>query len=284
MDEQQLTGDKQDMTVCIAAICESGRAIVLAADAMITGEDLKIEYEFGSPKIKQLTSNCAVAAAGDATMETDLLRMVHNAISELKAPSMDMIVQRTRETYRALRTRALEDQILLPHGLESMDRFYETQSTMLEPMAKSIFNDIKEFDLELDMIIACVEKDGAHIALIQDPGTASTWDELAYNAIGSGYAHAETTLILRDYDPACSLAEALLSVYTAKKAAEKAPGVGQRLTHMAVVDDHSVTMLTEQQVKQIDVVYQERTAELRSWEKEKDWVSRLADLRSELKP
>lgn len=271
------------MTVCIAAICEAGKAIVLAADAMITGEDLMIEYEFGSPKIKQLTDNCAVAAAGDASMETDLLRTVRKAISELKAPSMEMIVEKTREVYHALRTRAMEDQILLPHGLESMDKFYETQKTMLEPVAKSIFNDIEDFDLELDLMIASVDRDGAHIVVIEDPGTASTWDELAYNAIGSGYAHAETTLIMRDYDPLWSLAEALLSVYTAKKAAEKAPGVGQRLTHMAVVDDHSVTMLTEEQVRQIDVVYQERVTELRAWEKEKDWVSGLADLASALK-
>ncbi len=88
---------------------------------------------------------------------------------------------------------------------------------------------------------------------------------------------------MRDYDPSWSLAEALLSVYTAKKAAEKAPGVGQRLTHMAVVDDHSVTMLTEEQVRRIDVVYQERVTELRAWEKEKDWVSGLADLASAVK-
>ncbi len=141
------------MTVCIAAICEAGKAIVLAADAMITGEDLMIEYEFGSPKIRQLTDNCAVTAAGDATMETDLLRMVRKAISELKAPSMEMIVEKTREVYHALRTRAMEDQILLPHGLESMDKFYETQKTMLEPVAKSIFNDIEDFDLELDLMI-----------------------------------------------------------------------------------------------------------------------------------
>jgi 20S proteasome alpha/beta subunit len=271
------------MTVCIAAICEAGKTIVLAADTMITGEDLMIEYEFGSPKIKQLTNNCAVAAAGDATMETDLLRMARQTISELKAPSMDTIVDKTIQTYRALRAKAIEDQILLPHGLESMAKFYETQKTMLEPMAKSIFNDIEEFDLDLDLLIASVDEEGGHITVIEDPGTATTWDELAYHAIGSGYAHADTTLIMRNYDPACSLAEALLSVYTAKKAAEKAPGVGQKMTHMAIVNHHSVTMLNEEQVKQIDVVYQEQTTEFLAWEKEKDWVSKLADLSSTLK-
>ena len=263
------------MTVCIAAICESGKAMVLAADAMITGEDLMIEYEFAASKLKQLTKNCVVAAAGNANLETDLIRMVRQAISELKAPSRDKVIEKTRQTYRALRERAIEDQILLPKGIESMAKFYDTQKSMLEVVAKAAYKEIEEFDLELDLIIASVDSDGVHITVVEDPGVATTWDDLSYHAIGSGYTHADTTLIIQDYDASCSLPEALLSVYTAKKAAEKAPGVGRKITHMAVIHKDGVIMLADEQVKKIDEVYQERTAALKNWERDKNWTSKL---------
>jgi hypothetical protein len=43
------------MTVGIGVICEGGKAVVVAADRMITSETPNAEYEVRAKKIKRLT-------------------------------------------------------------------------------------------------------------------------------------------------------------------------------------------------------------------------------------
>ena len=266
------------MTVCIVAICGSGEAVVLATDAMITGEDLMIEYEFPVKKFRVLTDTCVVAAAGNAHVETDLLEAVRNAISNLKSPSRDTIVSTIEKSYQSLRKKAIEDELLRPRGFEGLREFHEMQQSLLEPIAKELQEAIDDFDLEIDVIVALVDENGAHIMEIEDPGTSTTWTELIFNAIGSGYKHAVTTMIIEDYRPSHTLPEALLSVYAGKKAAEKAPGVGHNVTHMCVVRSEGVTILSDEQVERIDQVYKSRSDAIRKLNEENMWHSKLNDL------
>lgn len=51
----QETDRKVSMTVCIAAVCESGSKIVVAADRMMTyRQPLNLEFETEEQKIEQL--------------------------------------------------------------------------------------------------------------------------------------------------------------------------------------------------------------------------------------
>ena len=43
------------MTICIAAICEQGSALVLGTDSMITNEGLSIEFEHPGKKMTPLS-------------------------------------------------------------------------------------------------------------------------------------------------------------------------------------------------------------------------------------
>lgn len=74
------------MTVCIAAICGGGTAIVVAADRMITASYPPVEFEHDVPKLEGLGSSCVALTAGDALAHIDLFRSAKEALGALSAP------------------------------------------------------------------------------------------------------------------------------------------------------------------------------------------------------
>ena len=54
------------MTVCIAAVCQSGKAVVVASDRMFTFQGLSVEIETAEKKIERLGAKCVALAAGNS--------------------------------------------------------------------------------------------------------------------------------------------------------------------------------------------------------------------------
>jgi hypothetical protein len=113
-----------------------------------------------------------------------------------------------------------------------------------QPMIyQQILVQTNQFNLTVDLIIAGCDTAGAHIFYVGHPGTLFNLDKLGYNAVGSGAVHAVTSLSLGGHTPKSSLVETLSSVYTAKRAAEVAPGVGKE-TELAVISKAEVWVCT----------------------------------------
>ncbi len=82
------------------------------------------------------------------------------------------------------------------------------------------------YDYGLEVLVAGVDSDGAHIYKIDNPGTAECFDTIGYHAIGSGEPHAIYSLVDAGHTHAATLQQTMWSVFEAKKLAERAPGVG----------------------------------------------------------
>jgi ATP-dependent protease HslVU (ClpYQ) peptidase subunit len=52
------------MTVCIAALCDNARKVVIASDRMLTGGD--VEFEQDIRKFERITDGCIALSAGSA--------------------------------------------------------------------------------------------------------------------------------------------------------------------------------------------------------------------------
>lgn len=83
------------------------------------------------------------------------------------------------------------------------------------------------YDYELEVLIAGVDNDGAHIYAVYNPGTSECFDSIGHHAIGSGEPHATFSLVEGSHCHGATLQEAMWSVFEAKRRAEKAPGVGE---------------------------------------------------------
>src|SRR5262245_36543401 len=72
--EAYVTVVSSPMTVCIAAICENGKMIVVAADRMFTASaPLNLEFEPPISKIELLSSRCVAMAAGASLAAAEVI-------------------------------------------------------------------------------------------------------------------------------------------------------------------------------------------------------------------
>lgn len=244
------------MTVCIGAICESGETAVVASDRMVTSNYPNIEFEHTKKKIYKISDRCVSLTAGNAIKPIELIPCVQEMISKTKSPGMDKIIEKMKDAYQYLRYKDAEELLLKPRALNK-DDFYKYGANIFPAQ---LFYQIDEaftrYDYGIDVLVVGMDNTGARIFSIRNPGISNCYDTLGFASIGSGYLHATQTLISHNYNPSYDISEALNIVYTAKRAAEKAPGVGHK-TDMAIIGSEGITFLPEEALKRIETIYDE---------------------------
>lgn len=242
------------MTVCIAAVCEGGKKIVVAADRMFTAPPpLNLEFETSEKKIEVLAPSCVTLFAGNSAFATEIIRGARRKLAGAQSPAY-AVAGKVQESYLEVRFAKVREQIILPNlgpdflkaeslGI-SMPTYLQPQAGLYQQLAAVMAN----FNIQSDIIAAGIDSEGARLAVISHPGTTAWLDKLGYAAIGSGGIHAIMRLALGAQTSQNSAAETLYRVYEAKKASEVAPGVGTA-TDITIVDgahavECSVEMLT----------------------------------------
>lgn len=216
------------VTVCIAAICE-GNIVLGASDRMITWGDVQFEPE--AQKVFGLTSSIATLTAGDATVMSEVGQAVQARINAhvQSSPTTWLTVREVAECFvaerNALKLRHAEAAVLQPLGMTAA-AFQQGLHGFSADLAKTIATDLVQYQLPYTAWIVCgLDEAGAHIYTVID-GYMACQDQVGFAAIGMGARHAESQFMSAEHSKGKSLAETLLLIYTAKKRAEVAPGVG----------------------------------------------------------
>lgn len=249
------------MTICIAGICDAAggnaKAAIAIADRMVTGGDTEFEQAAFS-KIISLTANCVALTAGSALVPTELFNITRTRFSGMPTPSIGSIVEELKKNYVRLRTVRAEERYFRPLGLTVKD-FLEHQrdldSTLIVRLSKDLAGSTLGGRGGLHILVAGIDSSGSHIHYILDPGTSECFDSIGYCSIGSGERHADSALIVNDYNVALPLNGALYLMYEAKKRAEVAPGVGRRYTDIAIVNDKGINNLGQAQIQGLQKVF-----------------------------
>ena len=222
------------MTVCIAASCDSGRAVVVASDRMLSAPFLTVEFDHQDAKIDQVGANCVALSAGDALCVEDVLIGGLGAASQLQNPPIATLAEHIKQQFCQVRKQRINDFILGPRGL-NFDVFYGGAiNTIPRDLAMLIDNNIQSFKLGTTILLGGVDNSGSHINCISDPGTMACFDRVGYHAIGIGERHGLLKLVSLGQHPSQTTNETVFNVYSAKRVAELAPGVGQA-TSMRIV-------------------------------------------------
>jgi len=241
------------MTVCIAAICENEKAVVIASDRMVTSHYWSIEFEHPtSNKITPIACvPCVALTAGDALAHTELFGDVQSKLSTMNISDMETVVETIKDSYQKIRKKRIVELYLAPRAFANFGEFYQAQRHILHDLACLIQKQIDEHNYGLEILIAGMSDNCAHIHFICNPGTSQCYDAINFNAIGSGSPHAISTLIARDCHSGLSLAETIMVVFDAKRVAEKAPGVG-RAIDMAVISKGNIVQFKEEHIRHLD--------------------------------
>ena len=240
------------MTVCIVALCDQARKVVIASDRMLTGGD--VEFEQDIRKFESITNGCVALSAGSALEKVDLVRRCRVEVSTASSPSIGDIVSSIKDCYVALRVQKAEELHLRPLGL-SLSDFLRMQGQLAPDLVLRLSHRIENERLEVDLLITGVDSSGGHIYLVTDPGTSRCYDAVGFCAIGSGEHHAELAFIRANFSESFSLQEALFLAYRAKRDAETAPGVGGQFTDLAYIDERGLHVAPESNVQVLAKAY-----------------------------
>lgn len=244
------------MTVCIAALCSANntsRRVVVAADRMVTYPGY-IEFEHPGSKMVRLSDRALVMVAGDTLLgmrlANDAAAAYGGATGDVSAVAADLAGRFTQVRYEQV-----EQQILSKRGL-TFGGFYASHSSLNGQTVMLIDNQMAQFDLGVELLLAGVDEAGAHIHTVHNPGAPDrNHDPIAYAAIGSGAVHVLPSMAGFMHGPNTGYGRAVFHVYASKRRAEVAPGVGTA-TEMAIVGSSGVRRLERAQIDALENIYE----------------------------
>lgn len=232
------------MTVCIAAIWHEGEGIVAASDRMLSYGNV-VQYEPDQSKVFSIPHHRMVLMiAGQTTTQSAILNEFHRGMDFHKTPpwTIEEAANRYAASFALIRKRRVEQEVLIPRGLDGFQDWHEKRHLFTESQVKEVEAAIAGVHFEADAIVAGVDESGAHIYTI-DGGVVSSADYDGFAVIGSGGWLSRSHLVEVGYSRSKHLFQALNIVYQAKRNAEKAGGVGET-TDMGIIGKAGKTMVT----------------------------------------
>ncbi len=222
------------MTVCISALTDDGRGLVLVSDQMITA-NIPISYEFETgdvKKIHEVDGNVGVLTAGNALYSFEVVRNSKKIIqsakndgNELNVEQISAIISREYQNYRR---NIVIKRYLEPRGLD-LQSYTQIQQNLHAGVVQEIEGQLGGYNMGVEMIVAGLDNSQgtAHIYSITHPGIMLSHDALGYTCVGSGGPHATYNLIGSSYKKSLPMSEVEKILLEAKSKAEVAPGVGE---------------------------------------------------------
>ena len=224
------------MTVCIAALADKGKSLVLATDTMITMPGLSYEFEKSNLyKMYELTEKEIFVLTAGSALDANLIiteteRILAKQKIDNKELSFDYIVDVFRKVYQDIRRTKVIQTLLEPRGL-TLESYYKNQRFLAPEIINEVERALINFNLQTELIIAgrslSAGEKTYQIYTIAHPGISVCSSPVGYATTGSGALHSSYYLIGTEYSSAKTAKEVLNIVKKAKKQAERAPGVGK---------------------------------------------------------
>lgn len=239
---------RRPVTVCIAALCDSGETIISVVDRRVGMEFVEADTV---QKIGWLHTDWRSLLAGDFSAASEVARlasvcigMQHGKLGEIGSRSVkDCLVA----AYERVRIARAEAQYLKSRGWSLEEFKQKGHSSLPESTFTEIDRSIRTYDLGVDLIAYGFMGKYGEIIQIANPCIVSFESDSAFSAIGTGSVAALSSLYARELTRHTPLSAALYYVYEAKIAAERASGVGESsyLTVMKqreefAIDQHDV--------------------------------------------
>jgi 20S proteasome alpha/beta subunit len=264
------------MTVCVGAICEDSKTVVVAADKMVTfGPPMSLQIEPDTfRKIWEVNNQSVILFAGNVPDGEEIVSTVLNECARDKKYPIKTIGEKVKTAYIALKRKRVEEQFLRPMLGADFGQFQTmvTQSSS-SLLLQQVLGMISQHNLQTEVLVAGVDDSGAHLFTVAHPGQLLPADTMGYLTTGSGGLHAAVRLSLAQHSKVAPLVDTVYNVYEAKKAAEVAPGVG-KLTDLAVIKAGRVIFAQKDVFDALEKAHKEKPAPTKD---EQDELKRVCD-------
>jgi len=236
---------RDDMTVCIAAICDRGGAIVSASDRMIALSTFTSADSMTVKGVRVHERWAAMFAADDIRSVDPILRDVTDQLRPLPGRT-DEVLAAFREAYQAQVRRRVEDRVLSKYGVDLVT----FRQKGLKEFGREVFFDLyRRIDaetLDVTFLVHGFEPGGGgRIFSVEFPGVTEEYGRNGFWAIGSGQDAALSSLFFHRYNQEKTLEEAIYHCCEAKFMAEKSAGVGKETILGVLQADQKGTLLRD---------------------------------------
>ena len=234
------------MTVCIAALYDSGEGVALASDRMVTAH-IPIGYEFEydeHTKIVELAGSQSVYAlvAGDVLRAHEILNVAQAEMAQRDGGvTASEAAEVIRKSYQQVRLNCIVHWELEPRGLD-LGSYYGRQQQLSQQIVQMIDQAMCNTNLGVEVIVAGPSGQAYTIHTVLNPGTVVDNSAIGYAAIGSGSPHALFSMIEESYTASLGRDDVVELVGKAKKRSEVAPGVGRETTTLVIPREESVNV------------------------------------------
>jgi len=221
--------EPKKMTICIAAICDSGHGLILAGDRELGIEITSAEFSDG--KFLPLFPNkidWSVGIAGTVSNAIDVLAAVRRQEKTMGSKATYDVRSAIEKGYREARLHYAEARFLANRGL-TLKEFRSVGAKELPATTYATIDaQLAVFDYGADLIFAGFgEEDmGPAILTVTNPGICTDHSKLGFWCIGSGSTAAQMSLFARNYSWTSTPELAAYCLLEAKINAEHATGVG----------------------------------------------------------
>ncbi len=215
------------MTVCLATLCDLGRAIVLVADKMVG--KVYIEAEMEITKLQLIHPLWFMMLSGDDISPLfDLADRARDELIPTKDAPLETVMEVMQRNYELVRMKRAEATYLKPIGW-TIQRFNQ-EGHALMPNYEVIQSRLAEYELGLEVLVAGFDKKLAPPGKIftmssANKGIPIRCDIPAFAAIGSGATVAEYMMFYRDVSQKLPVRAAVYYALEAKYFGEQASGV-----------------------------------------------------------
>jgi 20S proteasome alpha/beta subunit len=231
------------MTVCVAALADVGKSIVLACDSMLSGGEFSGDKV--AHKLYPLSGQfhwCAMAAGDDITHIAPVIDgAVLGLLGLTDVTNTAENVERTVvAAYQNVRIRHAEDMVLAPIGM-TMESFLQKTEWQ-----NNLVDELRAVDLGCQVLVAGFDWTGdGHIFTVEHPGIVRNHDFSGWASIGNGAYSAISMLLFHSVSYDMELARVIYHVCEAKFMAESAPGVGKHTVVKVMKPDMLVATPSE---------------------------------------
>jgi hypothetical protein len=228
------------MTVCVTAISSSGTCLVCVADKALSYGDY-LQWDSDTTKIIPLPSKRGVLMVSGGE---DASRVV-NQILALSDLGQDIAgtIAKLEATYQRCYDEVLEIKFVKQNGLTRAQYVAAISGPQINRHIEAIAEDIRAFRLDCDLIVCGHDQNRQPFILsVASPGKVVDLTREGFHAIGNGFDHALSRLLMVDHERKDGVVQTLYDCFDAKAHAEMAAGVGYEWDAYLVTDAGSVPM------------------------------------------
>jgi len=186
------------MTVCIAAICEAGHTIVLAADRELAVSYTSAEFD---GKWLPLYDDWSIAISGTVHHATHVVSAARRLRKDMETTMSWDVQTFLAKAYRQARMATAEARFLANRGW-TLDEFVKNGGRQMPvDTYATIDAQMSLYNFDADLLVAGYGKDdlGPSIISVTNPGVTSDHTKLGFRCIGSGATAAQMSLFSREY-------------------------------------------------------------------------------------